>query len=238
MSLVYIVEDDEDINELLVYNLQKEGFSVKSFYNSIDALKEIKTDKPDILLLDIMLPDIDGLEFCKILKSDKELSDIPIIMLTAKSTEIDKIVGLELGADDYITKPFSMRELIARIRAVLRRHKRYSSKEKEKISIGNLSIDTESLEVRLSGKKINLTSKEFKLLLFLVKNQNKVLSREDILNNVWKNEYDVYDRTVDVHIKHLREKLGEYKNCIKTVRGIGYKWECENSIFKIKFQQI
>ncbi|RMD45308.1 MAG: DNA-binding response regulator, partial [Aquificota bacterium] len=200
MSLVYIVEDDEDINELLVYNLQKEGFSVKSFYNSIDALKEIKTDKPDILLLDIMLPDIDGLEFCKILKSDKELSDIPIIMLTAKSTEIDKIVGLELGADDYITKPFSMRELIARIRAVLRRHKRYSSKEKEKISIGNLSIDTESLEVRLSGKKINLTSKEFKLLLFLVKNQNKVLSREDILNNVWKNEYDVYDRTVDVHI--------------------------------------
>ncbi len=229
MALVYIIEDDEDINELLVYNLEKEGFKVKSFYNSIDALKRIREKKPDILLLDIMLPDIDGLEFCKILKSDEELSDIPIIMLTAKSTEIDKIVGLELGADDYITKPFSMRELIARIRAVLRRHKRYSSKKREEISIGDLNIDTESLEVKVSGKRINLTSKEFKLLMFLIKNAYKVLSREEILNNVWENEYDVYDRTVDVHIRHLREKLGKYKECIKTIRGIGYKWECGNS---------
>ncbi|RMD46225.1 MAG: response regulator, partial [Aquificota bacterium] len=131
MSLVYVVEDDEDINELLVYNLKKEGFKVKSFFSGKDALDEIKVKKPDIIILDIMLPDIDGLEVCKILKTDKDRKDIPIIMLTAKSTEIDKIVGLELGADDYITKPFSFRELVARIKAVLRRYKNYENKAKQ-----------------------------------------------------------------------------------------------------------
>ncbi len=224
MAVVFIVEDDEDINELLVYNLKKEGFKVKSFINSVDALEALKKEKPDIILLDIMLPDIDGLEFCKIVRSDKNTAHIPIIMLTAKSTEIDKIVGLELGADDYITKPFSFRELVARIKAVLRRSQKKSSEKI--IKIGDLTIDTESFEVNIKNEKLNLTSKEFKLLLLFVKNQNKVFSREEILDKVWKDDYDVYDRTVDVYVKHLREKLGEYRKCIKTVRGIGYKWDC------------
>ncbi len=226
MALVYIIEDDEDINELLSYNLQKEGYTVKQFLNSVEALEEVKKEKPDLILLDIMLPDIDGLEFCKIIRTDRNLSDIPIIMLTAKSTEIDKIVGLELGADDYITKPFSFKELIARIRAVLRRTKRCIGKE-ENFSLGNFEIKPEEFKVLIDGENVHLTSKEFKLLLLLFKSPGKVFSREEILNKVWEGEYDVFDRTVDVHIKHLREKLKDYGRCIKTVRGIGYKWECD-----------
>ncbi len=230
MALIYVVEDDEDINELLAYNLQKEGYQVKQFLNSMEALKELKKNPPDLILLDIMLPDIDGLEFCKTVKSDREVADIPIIMLTAKSTEIDKIVGLELGADDYVTKPFSFKELIARIRAVLRRTQRRSTSEDSKdITIKDLRIKPEEFKVLIEGKEIPLTSKEFRLLLLLVKSPEKVFSREEILNKIWDKEYDVYDRTVDVHIKHLREKLKEYGKCIKTVRGVGYKWECEKN---------
>ncbi|NPA53888.1 MAG: response regulator transcription factor [Aquificae bacterium] len=196
----------------------------------MEALKELKKNPPDLILLDIMLPDIDGLEFCKIVKSDKEISDIPIIMLTAKSTEIDKIVGLELGADDYVTKPFSFKELIARIRAVLRRTQRKTTSEDNKdITIKDLRIKPEEFKVLIEDKEISLTSKEFRLLLLFVKSPEKVFSREEILNKVWEREYDVYDRTVDVHIKHLREKLKEYGKCIKTVRGVGYKWECEKN---------
>ncbi len=227
MPFVYIVEDDEDINELVAYNLKKEGFKVKQFFNSKDAYESLSKEQPDIILLDIMLPDIDGLEFCKMVRSDNKLSYIPIIMLTAKSTEIDKIVGLELGADDYITKPFSFMELIARIKAVLRRTYREKSKSDEKIiSAEGLKIYPDKFKVLIDDTPVNLTSKEFKLLLLLTGSPGKVFSREEILNNVWENEYDVYDRTVDVHIKHLREKLKDYGKCIKTVRGIGYKWEC------------
>ena len=225
MAYIYIVEDDEDINELLAYNLQKEGYTVKQFLNSMEALKELKKEPPDLILLDIMLPDIDGLEFCKIVKSDKEISDIPIIMLTAKSTEIDKIVGLELGADDYVTKPFSFKELTARIRAVLRRTGRKSKSEKS-YTFGSLKIKPEEFKVLIEDEDIPLTSKEFKLLLLLVKSPGKVFSREEILSKVWEKEYEIFDRTVDVHIKNLREKLKEFGRCIKTVRGIGYKWEC------------
>ena len=227
MPFVYIVEDDEDINELVAYNLKKEGFKVKQFFNSKDAYESLSKEQPDIILLDIMLPDIDGLEFCKMVRSNSNLSYIPIIMLTAKSTEIDKIVGLELGADDYITKPFSFMELIARIKAVLRRTYREKTKSDEKIiSVEGLKILPDKFKVLIDDNPINLTSKEFKLLLLLTGSPGKVFSREEILNNVWENEYDVYDRTVDVHIKHLREKLKDYGKCIKTVRGIGYKWEC------------
>ncbi|WP_297456129.1 response regulator transcription factor [Persephonella sp.] len=228
MSLVYVVEDDEDINELLVFNLRKEGFDVKSFLSSIPALQSLEKEKPDIILLDIMLPDMDGLEFCKKLKSDERFSEIPIIMLTAKSTEIDKIVGLELGADDYITKPFSLREVIARIRAILRRT---GCKDKEKrsfIKIKGIEISPEKFEVKVDGKEIPLTSKEFKLLMLLINNKGKVLSREQILSQIWKDEFDVYDRTIDVHIKKLRDKLGKYGKYIKTVRGVGYMWEEED----------
>ncbi len=223
MSLVYVVEDDEDINELLVFNLRKEGFDVKSFLSSIPALQSLEKEKPDIILLDIMLPDMDGLEFCKKLKSDERFSEIPIIMLTAKSTEIDKIVGLELGADDYITKPFSLREVIARIRAILRRT---GCKDKEKrsyIKTKGIEVFPEKFEVKVDGKEIPLTSKEFKLLMLLINNKGKVLSREQILSQIWKDELDVYDRTIDVHIKKLRDKLSPYSDIIETVRGVGYR---------------
>ena len=223
MTKVYIIEDDEDINELLVYNLKKENFEVRSFLNGKEGLEAIKKDKPDIVILDIMLPDIDGIEICKTLKSSDEYSNIPIIMLTAKSTEIDKVVGLELGADDYITKPFSFRELIARIKAVLRRYNRNKNEElKEK----GFTINKETLKLIIDDREIPLTLTEYKLLGYLIKNKNKLLTRESILNTVWGNkQYDVYDRTIDVHIKKLREKLGKYGKNIKTVRGLGYIWE-------------
>ncbi len=230
MPYLYIIEDDEDINELLVYNLEKERFKVKSFLNSKEALLSLeKGDLPDLIILDIMLPDIDGLEFCKLLKSREDLSHIPIIMLTAKSTEIDKIVGLELGADDYITKPFSFRELIARIKAVLRRTKRTDTPQQKIIKIGDLIINPLKLEVKIGDKPIKLTSKEFKLLLTLINSKNRALSREYLLNTIWKDEFDILDRTIDVHIKKLRTKLGDYGKYIKTIRGYGYMWEEENT---------
>ncbi|WP_457628295.1 response regulator [Persephonella sp.] len=222
MPFVYVVEDDEDINDLLVYNLQKEGFKVQPFLSSVEALKSIYSNRPDIILLDIMLPDIDGLEFCKMVKSNPETEDIPIIMITAKSTEIDKIVGLELGADDYITKPFSIREVVARIKAILRRTRR--NRKENSIKVDGLEIFPDRFELRVDGNPVNLTSKEFRILMLLVNNTGKVLSREKILENVWDSELDVYDRTVDVHIKKLRDKLGPYGKKIQTVRGIGYKW--------------
>ena len=227
MPIIYIVEDDEDINELLVYNLKKEGFQVKSFLESKKALETLQSDFPDLILLDIMLPDIDGLEFCKIVKADENLAKIPIIMLTAKSTEIDKIVGLELGADDYITKPFSFRELIARIKAVLRRTAR--CRENQTISQKDLYLNPDRLEVLVDGKTVPLTKKEYQLLSTLLKNKGKVLSRAFLLEEVWDNDLDVFDRTVDVHIKNLRDKLGRFGKNIKTVRGVGYMWEEQTS---------
>lgn len=225
MSLIFVVEDDEDINELLVYNLRKEGFSAVPFLSSVEAIDQLNTQKPDLILLDIMLPDIDGLEFCKIVKANPETEDIPIIMITAKGTEIDKIVGLELGADDYITKPFSIREVIARIRAILRRVK--STDKTRRIKIDGVEIFPERFELKVDGKRVDLTSKEFKLLMLLISSNGMVLSREKILSQIWKDDLDVYDRTVDVHIKKLRDKLGKYGKYIETVRGIGYRWKTD-----------
>ncbi|SNZ02141.1 two-component system, OmpR family, phosphate regulon response regulator PhoB/two-component system, OmpR family, alkaline phosphatase synthesis response regulator PhoP [Persephonella hydrogeniphila] len=221
MSLIYVVEDDEDINDLLVYNLKKENFQVKPFLNSVQALKEIQKNPPDLILLDIMLPDMDGLELCKKIRSNRETEHIPIIMITAKSTEIDKIVGLELGADDYITKPFSIKEVVARIRAILRRSK--GVKNPGRIKIKGIEVFPEKFEIKVDGEPVNLTSKEFKLFMLLLSSENRVLSREEILAKVWEGEFDVYDRTVDVHIKKLRDKLAPYGNLIETVRGIGYR---------------
>ena len=221
---IYVIEDDEDINELLIYNLSKENFEVKSFLNSLDALESLKHEKPDLILLDIMLPDIDGIEVCKRLRASEEYKDIPIIMLTAKSTEIDKVVGLELGADDYITKPFSFKELVARIRAILRRYQKHQTSTAIK-KYKDMEIDPENFSVNIKGKNIPLTVKEFKLLNYLLSSPNKVKTREQILEKIWnEKQYDVYDRTIDVHITKLRNKLGEYGKHIKTVHGVGYKW--------------
>ncbi|RLD13902.1 MAG: DNA-binding response regulator [Caldiserica bacterium] len=222
MGKILIVDDEPDIVELVKINLEKNGFDVISSCTGRGIFNLFKKFSIDLVILDLMLPDIDGLEICKILKSENETKNIPIIMLTAKDTEIDKVLGLELGADDYITKPFSPRELVARVRAVLRRTKR-SSDERILTFDNILKIDLKKFEVFVNEKKVNLTTTEFKLLKALAIRRGEVLSRNELLDYIWGNEKIVIDRTIDVHIKHLREKLGKVGKFIKNVRGVGYK---------------
>lgn len=220
---IAIVDDEPDIVELIAHHLKKEGFKVKGFYNGGDLLSHLKTASLDLIILDLMLPDIDGLEICRMLKRDEKTAFIPIIMLTAKGTETDKVVGLELGADDYVVKPFSHRELIARVKTVLRRT---SPKERvNTIKIGDLVIDPMRFEVRVKGRMVDLTPTEFRILEILTGNKGKVFNRERLLEKLWGDEKIVVDRTIDVHIKRLREKLGKTGKLIKTIRGIGYKVE-------------
>jgi DNA-binding response OmpR family regulator len=222
VKLIAIVDDEPDILELVHVNLEKAGYKTRTFKNAKAFLDFIKKKTPDLLILDLMLPDIDGIDLCKKLRQNDSYKDFPIIMLTAKDSEFDKVLGLELGADDYITKPFSVRELIARVKAVLRRSK--GEKEKKVISIGNeLIINVDNYEVALDGKNIELTNTEFNLLKYLAAEQGSVISREDILNRLWGNDKIVTSRTVDVHIRNLREKLGDHASLIKNVRGVGYK---------------
>jgi DNA-binding response OmpR family regulator len=225
-NIIAIVDDEEDIVELVSHHLKREGFKVKEFYNGRDFLSYIESVIPDLAVLDIMLPGIDGLEICRILKSKSRTSSLPIIMLTAKATEADVVVGLELGADDYMVKPFSPRELVARVKTILRRA---SNKEEHTklIRLGSLSIDKEKFEAAVDGKKIELTTTEFKILEVLAEGQGRVYTRDQLLKKkrLWGDDKLVYDRTIDVHIKNLREKLGKTGSLIKTIRGIGYKLE-------------
>lgn len=220
---ILIVEDDADIVEMIDYNLKKEGYRTVSVLNGEDAISLVKREHPDLIILDLMLPGIDGLEVCRILKQKEAAAQIPIIMLTAKSQEMDKIVGLELGADDYITKPFSPRELIARIKAVLRRSK--APFPKKRIEIGNLIVDSLKYKVIVFKKEILLTPTEFRLLEFMVQNSGAVLSRDKILDVVFGYDADIYDRTIDAHMKSLRKKLGKARDCIETIRGVGYRFK-------------
>ncbi|MCX7716462.1 MAG: response regulator transcription factor, partial [Endomicrobia bacterium] len=216
------VDDEEDILELIKVNLKKEGYEVQCFTAPKQFLSFIEHNIPDLIILDIMLPQMDGFEICKKLKSDMKLANIPIIFLSAKSEEIDKVLGLELGADDYITKPFSVRELVARVKTVLRRQE---TKQKEKLlKIGNIMIiNPETYEVFVEREKVELTTTEFKILLALAENKNKVFTRDQLLDYLWGTQKAVLDRTIDVHITHLREKLGKAAKFIKNVRGVGYK---------------
>ncbi len=220
---IAIIEDDNDILELIALHIQKAGFKPKKFTNAEAFFRYLNTDKPDLLILDLMLPDIDGFEICKTLRNDPKTSKIPIIILTAKIEETDKIIGLELGADDYVTKPFSPRELIARIKAVLRRI--YGEEGKPTvIEVANmLTIDLNRMEVYVEGKKVDLTLTEFKILETLSEKPGWVFSREQLLNSIWGLEKSVSDRTIDVHIRNLRSKLGKAGKLIKSVRGVGYK---------------
>ena len=220
---ILIVDDEKDIVELVQYNLQKEGYRVISAYNGEDALELIKKHLPNLIILDLMLPGIDGLEICRILKKDSLTSNIPIIMLTAKGEEADIVVGLELGADDYVTKPFSVRQLLARVRAVLRRVT-FSIKDKDLIKINDLVIDSVEHTVTLKGKFLELTSTEFKLLKCLAGNPGRVFTRQQLLDNAWSEGTFIVDRAVDVHIRRLRKKLGDASKFIVTVRGVGYKF--------------
>ena len=226
---ILIVEDEKDIVKMLDYNLKKEGYKTLIAHDGEDALDMANTKLPDLILLDLMLPGVDGLEVCKELKSERKTASIPVIMLTAKAQESDKIVGLELGADDYMTKPFSPRELIARIKAVLRR-----GQEKEKlpevIKTGDLALDFSKIEVTLKNKPVELTAKEFELLKTLIKAKGRVLSRDYLLDNIWGFDHamEIQTRTVDVHIRTLRKKLKIAAKYIVTVKNYGYRFEDED----------
>ena len=225
---VLIVDDEEHIVELLKFNLANARYEILTANNGIDALKVAVECKPNLILLDLMLPGKDGLDVCKEVKSNKEISNTSIIMLTAKGEELDKILGLELGADDYITKPFSVRELLARVKAVLRRtsipKKEDSANE---FVTGRLKVNFDRHEVHVDNKKIDLTLKEFELLEMLIKNKGKILQREVLLDKIWGYEYIGETRTVDVHVRYLRKKIElDDKNpkFIETVRGVGYRF--------------
>ncbi len=223
-KLIAVLDDEQDILELVSLHLKKEGFNVKEFQEPKNFLKSINQQLPDLIILDLMLPDTDGLEICKYLKKEEKFSSIPIIMLTAKSEETDKVLGLELGADDYVTKPFSPKELIARVKAILRR-KEHTEQTKKRVIGDILVLDLEKYEVFVEGKKIELTTTEFKILELLSQRKGVVFTREQILDHLWGIDKAVLDRTIDVHIKNLREKLGKAAKFIKSIRGIGYKIE-------------
>ena len=221
---ILVVDDEADLVELVSYNLKKEGFSVDAASDGESALEKIKKGKYDLLILDLMLPGIQGMELCSILRNDQKTAHIPIIMLTAKGEEVDRVLGLEMGADDYIAKPFSPRELIARVKAVLRRISEKPSTEKH-LKIKNLEIDKERYTVTIKGKPVKLSATEFKLLLFLAERKGKVFNRDQLLDAVWRDEAFVEPRTVDVHIRRLRSQIEQDSTnpqYIKTMRGIGY----------------
>jgi two-component system alkaline phosphatase synthesis response regulator PhoP len=223
---ILIVEDEKDIVKMLEYNLKKEGFRTLSCNDGEEALSLAKSEQPGLVLLDLMLPGIDGLEVCKTLKQEEKTAHIPIIMLTAKAQEADKVVGLELGADDYVTKPFSLRELLARIKAVLRRVK---EKIPEVLQIGELGIDFAKIQVEVKGKPVDLTAKEFELLKTLLKAKGRVLSRDYLLDTVWgfDRAMEIETRTVDVHIRTLRKKLKTAAKRILTVKNYGYRFQID-----------
>ena len=225
---ILIVEDEKDIAKMLEYNLKKEGFKIFSVHDGEDALDYAQGKQPDLVILDLMLPGIDGLEVCKTLKKERKTAGIPIIMLTAKSQESDKVVGLELGADDYMTKPFSPRELIARIKAVLRRINE-KNKLPEVLRIGDLSIDFSKISVCVKDKPVELTAKEFELLKTLIGVKGRVLSRDYLLDNIWGFDHaiEIQTRTVDVHIRTLRKKIKSEAKRIITVKNYGYRFDYE-----------
>ena len=221
---IFIIEDEPDIRDTLVYNFEKEGFKVNSDGSGLKGLEKIYSFKPDILVLDLMLPDISGLDICKKIKADESLKNLSIIMLTAKGDEVDRIVGFELGADDYVTKPFSVRELILRIKAVLNRGDSKKEILEVRRQFGDLTIDIDSHEVFVNDEQIILTALEFRLLRQLVDRRGRVQSRDQLLSDVWGYSAEVTTRTVDTHIKRLREKLGTMGKYVQTIRGVGYKF--------------
>ncbi len=223
---ILIAEDEKDIVELIAFNMEKEGFQVLKAYNGETALELARSGRPDLLLLDLMLPGIPGLDLCRVLRKDPRTASLPIIMVTAKGEEMDRVLGLEMGADDYVTKPFSVRELAARVRAVLRRRTDQEKTAEEVIEGGPLRINLSTCEVSVGGRRVELSAKELKLLAFLARRPGRVYTREQILDQVWGDEVYVEPRTVDVHIKRLRARIEdnpEKPRLIQTVRGIGYR---------------
>ena len=219
--MIFCVEDDENIRELVVYTLVTTGFDAKGFADGAAFMEALALDTPELILLDIMLPGEDGMEILRKLKKADKTKNIPVIMVTAKGTEYDKVIGLDTGADDYVTKPFGMMELVSRIKAVLRRSN--AASEKNVFRWKGVELDSQKHEVTADGKQVVLTLKEFELLECLMRNQNIVLSRDRLLEEIWDYGFDGETRTVDVHIRTLRQKLGDKGDLIETVRGVGYR---------------
>jgi two-component system phosphate regulon response regulator PhoB len=219
---ILIVEDDPDILKLLAHNFRTDGYEVRTCETGREAIDTVRQRLPDLVLLDLMIPEVDGLEVCRELKRNPATRHIPVIMLTAKGEEVDRIVGLELGADDYVVKPFSPRELMLRVRAVLRRATAEPAVEAVWQNEG-LCVDFEAHKVTVDGDEIILTVTEFKLLVELIRNRGKVQTRDQLLEKAWGYHFDGYARTVDTHVRRLRQKLGGYSHCVETVRGVGYR---------------
>ena len=219
--MIYCVEDDDNIRELVIYTLETTGLKARGFADGSAFMEALAFDTPELILLDIMLPGDDGLELLKKLKASSKTKNIPVIMVTAKGSEYDKVVGLDSGADDYVTKPFGMMELVSRVKAVLRRSGK--TEDRTDIETSGVHVDVKKHEVTVNGKEISLTLKEFELLEKLMRNQGIVLTRDQLLTEIWGYDFDGETRTVDVHIRTLRQKLGEKGEIIQTVRGVGYR---------------
>ncbi len=221
--MIYCVEDDSSIRELVVYTLESTGFHARGFEDGKLFEEALAQEVPELVLLDIMLPGEDGMQILKRLKDSSRTKDIPVIMVTAKGAEYDKVMGLDAGADDYVTKPFGMMELVSRIKAVLRRSQKKENQEEHMLSYGEIQMNTGKHEVTAGGEVVQLTLKEYELLKRLIKNPNMVLTRDQLLEDIWGYDFDGETRTVDVHVRTLRQKLGNYGECIETVRGVGYR---------------
>lgn len=224
MERIYVVEDDDNIRDLIRIALEGFGYVVSAFEMAEDALKNIEADQPDLAVFDLMLPGMDGLSAIKKIRKNDSLADMPIIILTAKDREFDKVAGLDGGADDYMTKPFGVMELAARIRSLLRRRARNQADE-EILEKYGISLNKKTREVTSRGKKVELTLKEYELLLYLMENHSRVATRDELLNHIWGYDYDGETRTLDMHIRTLRQKLGPYGSLIQTVRNVGYRLE-------------
>jgi two-component system phosphate regulon response regulator PhoB len=222
-ELILIVDDEPDVLDLLVYNLQKAGYKTITARDGASALQKARDEVPSLIVLDLMLPQMDGTEVCRHLKAEPKTAHIPIIMLTAKAEEVDRVVGLELGADDYVTKPFSPREIALRVKGVLRRASGKSTPA-EILKFADITVDIAKHEVTLKGKVVDLTATEFKLLTTLLERRGRVQSRDRLLTDVWGYEGDVDTRTVDTHMRRLREKMGKAADYVETVRGVGYRF--------------
>ena len=220
--MIYLVEDDDSIRELVLYTLHTTGFEAEGFRNAADFWQALEKEMPQLVLLDIMLPDEDGLHILKRLRAGAETADLPVMMLTAKSSEYDRVVGLDSGADEYMPKPFGMMELVSRVRALLRRAAKPAAEDKL-FTAGSLAVDVKRRAVTVDGEPVILTYKEFELLCYLLENRGVVLSRDQILTKIWDYNYSGETRTVDVHIRTLRQKLGDAGALIETVRGVGYR---------------
>lgn len=221
--MIYCVEDDANIRELVVYTLQSTGFEARGFEDGKPFLKALEEELPELILLDIMLPGEDGISLLKKVRASKRTEHLPVIMVTAKGAEYDKVKGLDLGADDYVTKPFGMMELVSRIKAVLRRSQRVAEKSEENIVFAGIEIDTKKHEVKADGEVVNLTLKEYELLKKLMSQPNIVMTRDALLEDIWGYDFDGETRTVDVHVRTLRQKLKQCGDRIETVRGVGYR---------------